>query len=286
MLIPIKKKRLVKLSLETGLMFFTLIALIVSCSHTERSRPVTMEGGPGGGPQGGPGGPPPQGVPHETVMVAQTLPEQVSSQYFSDLDARTASINAYVDYLYEKGILVGYATSYYPDQVLTRADLAVMLDAKFKYDGTAPGYTDVGKDTYYYQATMQGKAVGAFEDVDRFYPDKAVTREQAAVWIYLSERLNGMPKELVTKNVSKFGDSDDISKNAREAVATVVKLGILKADDAGNFNPNGIFTRAEIAPIMYRILCLGGSPRQDGPGPGRQGGPRDSGEPGQGPIPR
>lgn len=37
MSIPIKKKRLVKLSLETGLMFFTLIVLIVSCSHTERS---------------------------------------------------------------------------------------------------------------------------------------------------------------------------------------------------------------------------------------------------------
>jgi len=232
-------------------------------------------GGPGGrsasGPQGR-NGSPPGGNGSGMGSVAE-LAAKTASAHFSDCGAATAAENAYIDYLYDKGILVGYDKLYYPTLPLARRDLAAMLHAKYAYTGEGFGYGDVPTDAYYFDAVMRGKACKVFEDAKYFAPDESVTREQAALWMYASEVWNHMPAEFASDDVSAYRDAAAISPAARKAVGTMTRLGVLKADASGNFNPKGTFTRAEAAPIMYRLLSVGGAPGGNPPTGGQNGKP-------------
>jgi hypothetical protein len=239
----------------------------------------SQQGGPGSS-RGGPGDSIQNGSQGGSGLTFVTLAESKTSKYFTDLDASTSKINAYADWLHEKGYLAGYTDKYYPAKALTRADLASMLYAKYKWSAEGFSYGDVSDDAYYYQAVMRGKAAKVLEDTKYFSPEDAVTREQVAVWMFKAESLAGMPAEMASDDVSKFKDSSSISSDARKAAATMVRLGILSSESNGNFNPKGTITRAEIAPVMYRLAQLGGAGGPGGLGgsggqgnaPGAQGG--------------
>jgi len=193
---------------------------------------------PGNGHSGPPPGP----------MMVQELGKQDTSKYFDDLTAATGDVNAYIDYLYEQKVIPTDGRLFFPEKALTRADLATMLSAKYHYDITI-------------------REAGG----DEFTPDAPVTREQAALWIFNGELQAGMPRELISSDLSSFNDAKSISKDSAQAIATMVRFGILTADASGNFNPAGTLNRAEFAPGMYRLLQLGGgagAPPGAGAGPG------------------
>ena len=50
---------------------------------------------------------------------------------------------------------------------------------------------------------------------------------------------------------ANFGDADKITHT--EAVNTMVALGVLKGKDTGNYDPQGIVTRAEMAKMLREI---------------------------------
>ena len=222
---------------------------------------------PGPPPSGNPPSGSPGGAPATAALAAQD-----SSKYFKDLGASTSAVNAYVDYLYEKGAVKGYTGQYYPAKALSRADLASMLYAKYNWSAEGFSYGDVSDTLYYYQAAMRGKASGVLPDAKYFNPDDPVTREDAAVWMYKAEIQAGMPSDMASDDVSALKDSASISADAKKAVATMVRLGLLSADKSGNFNPKGTITRAEIAPVVYRLMQLGGGMSGGAGGPGAAGG--------------
>jgi hypothetical protein len=281
------------------------LSLVTGCVSSGESADARSSASPNGGPGGGmamSGGNPPSGMPPSgnppsgmarnapgggkpdgaqggSGMTFVSLAESKTSKYFTDLDASTSKINAYADWLREKGYLAGYSDKYFPAKALTRADLASMLYAKYKWSGEGFSYGDVSDAEYYYQAAMRGKASGVLPDAKYFNPDAAVTREEAAVWMFKAESLAGMPSEMASDDVSKFRDFSSISSDARKAAATMVRLGILSADTKGNFDPKGTITRAEIALVMYRLAQLGGGPGGQSAPAGMAGG---SGGPGGG----
>ena len=57
-----------------------------------------------------------------------------------------------------------------------------------------------------------------------------------------------------TADELNFNDKDLLSDYAKEAVAKMVKLGILNGKNDGNFAPKDYCTRAEAAKILYGIL--------------------------------
>jgi hypothetical protein len=256
---------------------FTLVLLLssVAAVSAQTANPPAQppSGNPPSGtpPSGAPGGAGNVGTPGGVPPVS-TLAAQPSSKYFKDLGSSTSAANAYIDYLYEKGIIIGYTDRYYPDAVLKRADLAVMLYGKYKYATEGFSYGDVSGDAYYYEAAMRGKASKIFPDTKYFNPDEAVTREDAAVWIYNSELQNGMPKEMASSDVSALKDAAKISADAKTAVATVTKLGLFSADAKGNFNPKGTMTRSSIAEVIYRLMQFGGGAPGGNGGSGNAGG--------------
>ncbi len=245
--------------------------------------------GPGNGPMGRPEGAPPRGNPPQGMpmgMDAADLERQSHSVHFGDLDESTVSINAYVDYLYEKGLLADPDGSglFRPEDILTRGELAFMLYGKYRYPAEGFSYGDVPTTEYYYQAVMRGKASGVFEDTKYFTADEGVTREQAALWIYRSELANGMPGEMVSHDVSAYTDGDTMSEEGQTAVGTLSRMGFFEPDGEGLFSPDREMTRTEIVSILYKLSFIGGGPGMiggpgGGPGgaPGMMGGPGGSG---------
>ncbi|MDF0532914.1 S-layer homology domain-containing protein [Shewanella sp. A32] len=226
-----------------------------------------MGGGPGGGMGGGPGGKgrmPPGGAGNcditEGEMDKNALPAQQHSKYFKDLNDRTADINAYADALKEKGLLPGYQGEYHHYLALTRGELAAMLYAFYRYPNSSAAYDDVKPDIFYYQATLHGRAAKVFKDTFSFNPDTQVTRQDVALWMYKSELLAGMPTDSISEDLSSVSDAANITLGYEKAVATMLKLGVMRTDYDGNFNPQEAFSRAEFAPIFYRLVTRNEAP--------------------------
>lgn len=268
------------LSLCVIMSMFTVAAY--ADNNSASSSTATVTSAPGGTPPTGtpPSGSPPTGTPSSGApggnsgMNITALENTNTSANFTDLDVSTSWANAYIDYLYTNGIVKGTSDGIYsPNSTLKRCDFALMLYRKYNYSTEGFSYGDVPTNAYYYQAVMRGKASKVFEDSKYFNPDEAVTREQAAVWMYNSEVNKGMPKEMSTSEVSSYNDSASISESARTAVATMTKLGIFKGDESGNFNPQASLTRAEMAVAFYRLSFLGGGGQSSGQGGSQNGAP-------------
>jgi len=60
-----------------------------------------------------------------------------------------------------------------------------------------------------------------------------------------------LTEEDVAKELTVFADADSIPSWAREAVAEVVKAGLMNGDN-GSFNPENPAARAEAATVIYR----------------------------------
>ena len=56
--------------------------------------------------------------------------------------------------------------------------------------------------------------------------------------------------------LTRFPDGAAVSAAARPAVAAMAQAGVIKGDQAGNLNPTGTLTRAEMAVILHRALTL------------------------------
>ncbi|MDC7125451.1 MAG: S-layer homology domain-containing protein [Spirochaetales bacterium] len=187
------------------------------------------------GPPDGPGSP----------MKAEILTDKEASDYFIDLDSSTILINAYVDYLYEKGIIIDDGSRLFrPNDNLSKSE-ALNIFLRIYGDSVTT-------------VVLAGETDTSF-----------LTMEEFAIWIYDAEKINGMPSDMESDDVSFYEDADSISENAHKAVATLTKLGIFQADINGNFNPESFITRGNASLVFYKLTFLGGGPGgPDGkPGP-------------------
>lgn len=72
-----------------------------------------------------------------------------------------------------------------------------------------------------------------------------ITKEEAAIW--LAKALNLQPTYANAENVYSFGDWKEILPEARGYIETLISEQIIYVDNDGNFNPQRILTRGEVA---------------------------------------
>ena len=56
--------------------------------------------------------------------------------------------------------------------------------------------------------------------------------------------------------LSAYGDQSRIASHARESVAALVSLGVVKGSSDMRINPTRSISRAEMAVILHRVLTL------------------------------
>jgi N-acetylmuramoyl-L-alanine amidase len=168
----------------------------------------------------------------------------------SDVDNHWAK--DFIASAFGKGYVKGYDdNTYKPEKAVTRAEFIQILYNIFgKEESKDVTFADVKGNEWYYDSLKWGVANGIITGYDdnTFKAGKEISREEAAV--ILSRCVNIDSNE----NGVDFKDGSNISAWAKDGVDLISKIGIMKGDDNGNFNPKKSLTRAETAVIADSIL--------------------------------
>ena len=113
------------------------------------------------------------------LIIFTSLP--VSAQ-FSDTDNHWAHDTA--ERMSDKGIITGYNGLFRPDNPITRADLAVILDRLMSLDGAGENKFADLPDAYYTDAVLKLNKAGIIFGYGGYIrPLDNITRQEAAVMI-------------------------------------------------------------------------------------------------------
>jgi hypothetical protein len=171
-----------------------------------------------------------------------------------------------VQHLYGKDIIAGMSdTRFEPQGELTRAQFLQMLvkgigKTNHTDSSAKPLPTDVKSDQWYTDAIraglamniVQGRADGTFGANDR------ISREDMAVMLDRAMEAAKRNNNSATINADqmKFRDQADINEYAKDAVTSMVQLGVLKGLPDSTFAPKQTANRAQGAVAVARLLEL------------------------------
>jgi len=182
-----------------------------------------------------------------------------SVQPFTDVGTNYVWAETAISYLYEKGVIIGSGDGkFYPESIVSRGDFILMICRAFGFTASASGnFSDVSPESYYYNAIATAKALGIVQGSgSNFYPNEGLTRQDAAVIIARALKTAGISIDSGSSvDLSGFSDMDNISAYAANAMASLVKAGILQGSN-GCLNPKSMISRAEMATILYRVLIM------------------------------
>lgn len=153
-------------------------------------------------------------------------------------------------------------TAFSPEANLTRGMLAAVLyrlvNEPDKEVENPPEirFDDVDVNAYYYKGACWLKFMGIAdgEGNNRYRPNSNITREELAAMLrrftmMVTEDKNANP----TGKLDEFADGGKVQSWAKNAMSWAVGQGILKGDEKGRLNPQGLATRAEVAAILHRF---------------------------------
>lgn len=156
----------------------------------------------------------------------------------------------YITQLALDDIISGYEDkTFKPNGNVTRAELAKMLTASFKLEGTTK-YSDVNNhwaDTYI-------SSVGEFVPVkdNLFRPNEEATRQDVAV--ALVNILDKTERMKLQESKLTFDDIPMIDEEYISHIGKAVSGGIISGYGDGTFRPQEPITRAEVATMICRII--------------------------------
>lgn len=172
------------------------------------------------------------------------------------VEARAANAGTTVSHmerLRELGILRGdEAGNLNPNQPITRAELATMVNRAYGYDKLGPiPFRDVSLNNWYYQDIAIAYNAGYFQGLDAYTagPMGKVTREQALVFLARNLRMTPSVGE-----VTQFVDGHSFNYWSRDYVKEAVNSGIITGFEDGSFRPQNYITRGDFATMLSRAL--------------------------------
>lgn len=194
-----------------------------------------------------------------TITVTVTPPTK--SSYFTD--ATESWIAPAADFLYANSVYSGVVsgTTLGVRTQITRGEVMQMIYNAFNLKSKVPtvtsNFSDVPANHAYYTAINAGNALGiALGDQGKFRPSEPITRQDAMTLLYRAFTKLGLNMTTGTANDLKtFGDYAKVDSYATDALASMVKSGIIQGDN-GNINPKGNLTRGEMSVILYRAMTL------------------------------
>lgn len=192
----------------------------------------------------------------------------VKVQVTSPTDSRFEDMASYswavpsVEFLAEYGITTGAGTAatFSPAGPMTRCDYVLMLCRAFGFTSTrTDSFPDVPADSYYATALAAAKENGIItaDSSGAFHPTDPVTREDSMVFLYRAlQAVDRSAPEAEASVLDRFPDRAEVSQSALPAVSAMVQAGVILGNGAGQLNPGGTLTRAEMAVILHRGLTL------------------------------
>lgn len=167
---------------------------------------------------------------------------------FSDLPDGWAK-NAVI-YCAQEGLMLGADGKIRPQDRLTRAEMAAIINRSLKLSEKADlsGYVDVEASAWYYDDMAKAVKAGIFEGYDhRLNPEDEITRQEVFTVLARAYRLMQSDADL-----SKYSDSDLVASWAKESTAAMLAAGYIQGND-NMLQPQQPITRAEFAQILYNM---------------------------------
>ena len=144
--------------------------------------------------------------------------------------------------------------AYEPDGGLNRAMFVTMLARAVgeSLPDSAAGFSDVKGGQWYTAAmswALRKNLIRGYED-GSYRPEALITREEMCV---ILDRLMQQRGETLHTGKLSFADTASISVWARDSVARMTALGLIRGAENNRFFPQRTTTRAEAATVMLRI---------------------------------
>lgn len=146
-------------------------------------------------------------------------------------------------------------TTFEPERSVTRAEFTMLLARALKLTekGTL-AFNDVKATDWYAEAVAMAVKAGIVQgkSVEAFDPNTSITREEAVAMLMRAyEYKNGKTPAPAS---APFKDQSRISSWAVDSVQSAVSLNLIQGRAAGQFDPQGITTRAESAQLIHNFL--------------------------------
>ena len=166
-------------------------------------------------------------------MVISLLPisAQAAQGTYSDTAGHWAE--SAIERWSEYGVLQGSGGRFRPNDPITRAEIAAVLDRVMKYQATdGAAFTDVDPAAWYYGNVRHLAAAGVVSGVgdNRFAPGRSITREEAAVMMGRAFNVPGN-----SGNENPFPDAGKISGWASFLVDGMKAAGYISGYPDGSF---------------------------------------------------
>ena len=180
---------------------------------------------------------------------------------FYDVDGGWEWARPSVEFLRYAGVTNGYSDgSFRPSRSISRGEFTLMVCRAFGFetDARVSSFPDVPADSPYAGAVATARSMGIVEGSGgRFRPDSAITRQSAMTIIYRAMKAAGVRVPATgTSVLNAYSDQARIASHARDSVAALVNLGVVRGSDDMRLNPTRSITRAEMAVILHRVLTL------------------------------
>ena len=177
-------------------------------------------------------------VPAVCLSILASTPGAIYAANFSDADMHWAknAITIWADH----GVIQGFDGLFRPDDTITRAEMAVMIDRIMNYQETAENTFEDLPESWYTEAVLKLVKQGVMQGHDnQIRPEDPVTREESLVMLARALGIEGTDSRAVS-----FTDSSNISGWAASAIQAMAERGFINGYEDGSFRPQDNMTRA------------------------------------------
>ena len=185
------------------------------------------------------------------VSAGQLPAMAASASDFSDLPDNWSK--PALEFAIANGLLQGYNGLLRPNDPMTRAEMATVLNQAFAAEAQAAiSFADVPSTAWYYTQVAKAVQMQTFAGVSdtQFAPNLSITREQAFAAIARAFRL----EDSDTAGLDKFSDKGEVSSWAQNSLSALAGGGYVVGDN-GKLRPRDTITRAEFCQVMYQLIA-------------------------------
>lgn len=194
-------------------------------------------------------------MPTTALADASADPTKSTETVFADMPSEgfwsTAALKAAVVNNLLKGFTEGDGTYIKPDESLTRAQMAAIINRAFGAIKTTDllGVIDVPQDQWYHDDMQKAVMMGTIKLDRTMRPNDNITREEAFTILGRALMMEGGASD----ELAKFSDSSQVANWAALSMGFMIKAGYIQGNN-NRLAPKENMTRAELAVILYNVI--------------------------------
>lgn len=153
--------------------------------------------------------------------------------------------------------------NFYPERIISRAELASILVKAFGLDKRAGAQqknivpvSDVAPNYWAYNDIQTVLKTGIMKGYrgDMFFPNQKINRAEAFSIIAQAYGVFQFPNNTVQSILVKYPDAAQVPDWARKSIATALYAGLVNTDAQGNISPENPMTRGDLAYALSKYL--------------------------------